>query len=130
MNKQIDGIPADVMEVLVGHSWPGNIRELQNFIERSVILTDGDTLRPPLEGLQQQTSGINSPEPMTLEPEPVTLKEVERHHIRKALERANWVIGGARGAAVRLGMKRSTVYSHMQKLGIFRAQERAKAFGD
>jgi formate hydrogenlyase transcriptional activator len=101
MNKQIDGIPADVMEVLVGHSWPGNIRELQNFIERSVILTDGDTLRPPLEGLQQQTSGINSPEPMTLEPEPVTLKEVERHHIRKALERANWVIGGASGAAVR-----------------------------
>jgi DNA-binding NtrC family response regulator len=101
MNKQIDGIPADVMEVLVGHSWPGNIRELQNFIERNVILTDGNTLHPPLEGLRQQTSGINSPEPMTLEPEPVTLKEVERHHIRKALERANWVIGGASGAAVR-----------------------------
>src|SRR5258708_13201549 len=55
MNKQIDGIPADVMEVLVGHSWPGNIRELQNFIERNVILTDGNTLHPPLEGLKQQT---------------------------------------------------------------------------
>ena len=59
MNKQIDGIPADVMEVLVGHSWPGNIRELQNFIERNVILTDGNTLHPPLEGLRQQTSVLS-----------------------------------------------------------------------
>jgi DNA-binding NtrC family response regulator len=98
--------------------------------QRSVVLTDGNTLRAPLEGLRHQTIEINSPEPITLEPEPVTLKDVERHHIRKALERANWVIGGATGAAVRLGMKRSTVYSRMQKLGIFRVQRPGNAFGD
>src|SRR5258708_7886949 len=114
MNKQIDRIPTDVMEALVDHSWPGNIRELQNFIERSVILADGNTLRPPLEGLRQ-TAGIESLEPITLE-------EAERVHIRKMLEQANWVVAGPRGAAVRLGMKRSTVYFRMRRLGIFRAQ--------
>jgi formate hydrogenlyase transcriptional activator len=106
------------MEALVGHSWPGNIRELQNFVERSVILTDGNTLRPPLEGLRQ-TAEIDSLEPITLE-------EADRHHIRKTLEQANWVVAGPKGAAVRLGMKRSTVYSRMQKLGIFRANQVAE----
>jgi formate hydrogenlyase transcriptional activator len=114
MNKQIERIPTDVMEALVDHSWPGNIRELQNFIERSVILADGNTLRPPLEGLRQ-AAGIESLEPITLE-------EAERVHIRKTLEQANWVVAGPRGAAVRLGMKRSTVYFRMRRLGIFRAQ--------
>jgi formate hydrogenlyase transcriptional activator len=113
MNKQIERIPKDVMEALVDHSWPGNIRELQNFIERSVILADGNTLRPPLEGLRQ-AAGIESLEPITME-------EAERVHIRKTLEQANWVIDGPRGAAVRLGMKRSTVYFRMRKLGIFRS---------
>src|ERR1700751_1880988 len=113
MNKQIERIPTDVMEALVDHSWPGNIRELQNFIERSVILTDGDTLRAPLKGLQQ-TAEFDSLKPITIE-------EVERHHIRKTLEQANWVVAGPSGAAVRLGMKRSTVYFRMRKLGIFRA---------
>jgi formate hydrogenlyase transcriptional activator len=112
MNKHIERIPTEVMEALVGHSWPGNIRELQNFIERSVILTDGNTLRPPLEGLQQ-TGEIDSPESITVE-------EAERDHIRKTLEQTHWVIAGPRGAAVRLGMKRSTVYSRMRKLGISR----------
>jgi transcriptional regulator with GAF, ATPase, and Fis domain len=113
MNKHIEQIPTDVMEALVGHSWPGNIRELQNFIERSVILADRNTLRPPLEGLRQ-ASGIESLQPITME-------EAERVHIRKALEQANWVIAVPRGAAVRLGMKRSTVYFRMRKLGIFRS---------
>ena len=113
MNKQIKGIPTEVMGALAGHSWPGNIRELQNFIERSVILADGNTLRPPLEGLRQ-AAGIESLEPITME-------EAERVHIRKTLEETNWVIAGPRGAAVRLGMKRSTVYFRMRKLGIFRA---------
>ena len=114
MNKQIERIPTDVMEALVDHSWPGNIRELQNFIERSVILADGNTLRPPLERLRQ-AAGIESLEPITLE-------EAERVHIRKTLEQANWVVAGPRGAAVRLGMKRSTVYFRMRRLGIFRAE--------
>jgi formate hydrogenlyase transcriptional activator len=112
MNKQIKRIPAEVMEALVDHSWPGNIRELQNFIERSVILADGNTLRPPLEGLRQ-AAGIESLEPITME-------EAERVHIRKTLEQTNWVIAGPRGAAVRLGLKRSTVYFRMRKLGISR----------
>src|SRR6201987_2876211 len=102
MNKQIKQIPTDVMEALVDHSWPGNIRELQNFIERSVILADANTLRPPLEGLKQ-AAGIESREP-------ITMQEPERVHIRKTLEETNWVIAGPRGAAIRLGMKRSTVY--------------------
>jgi formate hydrogenlyase transcriptional activator len=118
MNKQIEMIPTEVMETLVGHSWPGNIRELQNFIERSVILSDGNTLRPRLEELWQ-TPEIDS---LT----PVTLKEAERHHIRKTLEQVHWVIGGPRGAAARLGMKRSTVYARMQKLGIFRVNQIAE----
>ena len=115
MNKQIEMIPTEVIKLLVNHSWPGNIRELQNFIERSVILSNGNTLRPRLEELRE-TAEIDS---LT----PVTLKEAERHHIRKTLEQVHWVIGGPRGAAARLGMKRSTVYARMQKLGIFRASQ-------
>src|ERR1700731_1585253 len=113
MNKQIESIPTDVMEALVDHSWPGNIRELQNFIERSVILADGNTLRPPVEEFRE-AAGIESLEPVTME-------EAERVHIRKTLEQANWIIAGPRGAAVRLGMKRSTVYFRMRKLGISRS---------
>ena len=117
-HKQIEFIPTEVMEALEGHSWPGNIRELQNFIERSVILTNGNTLRPPLGGLQQNAE-IDALEPLTL-------KEAERHHICKTLEQADWVIGGPRGAALRLGLKRSTLYARMQRLGISRATLIAK----
>jgi formate hydrogenlyase transcriptional activator len=103
------------MEALVDHSWPGNIRELQNFIERSVILANGNTLRPPI-GELRQTTEIDSFQP-------ITLHEVERHHICKTLEQAHWVIGGPSGAALRLGLKRSTLYARMQKLGIFKANQ-------
>ena len=116
MNKQIEEIPTGVMEALVGHSWPGNVRELQNFIERSVILTAGNTLRPPLEGMRQ-TAEIESLEPTTLE-------ELERYHIRKTLDHTRWVVAGAKGAAARLGIKRSTLYFRMKKLGIVRCQRR------
>ena len=112
MNKRIGGIPTEVMGALAGHSWPGNIRELQNFIERSVILTEGNILSPPLEGLRQVARLVSG--------EPITMEEAERVHIRKTLEETNWVIAGPRGAAVRLGMKRSTVYYRMRKLGISR----------
>jgi len=115
MNKRIEWIPTDVMEAMTAHCWPGNIRELQNFVERSVILADGNTLTPPLAGLQE-TIEIHPPIPTTLE-------EVERHHIRKTLEQAHWIVGGPRGAALRLGLKRSTLYARMQKLGIFRASQ-------
>jgi len=115
MHKQIEWIPREVMEALVDHSWPGNIRELQNFIERSVILANGKTLRPPI-GELRQTTEIDSLQP-------ITLQEVERHHICKTLEQAHWVIGGPTGAALRLGLKRSTLYARMQKLGIFKANQ-------
>jgi len=115
LNKQIEGIPTEVMEALVAHSWPGNVRELQNFVERSVILTAGNTLRPPLEGLQQ-TAEIESPKP-------ITMQEAERNHIRKTLEHTRWVVAGAKGAAARLGIKRSTLYFRMKKLGIVRCND-------
>jgi len=112
MQKRIETIPSKVMEALIVHPWPGNIRELQNFIERSVILTAGTILCAPLEGLTQ------SVEPDALEP--VTLEDAERCHIRKILAQTKWVIAGPRGAARRLGLKRSTLYFHMQRLGISR----------
>ncbi len=115
MHKQIEWIPREVMEALVDHSWPGNIRELQNFIERSVILANGNTLRPPI-GEFRKTTEIDSLQP-------ITLQEVERHHICKTLEQVHWVIGGPSGAALRLGLKRSTLYARMQKLGIFKANQ-------
>jgi transcriptional regulator with GAF, ATPase, and Fis domain len=118
LRKRITAISEEFMAALTRHSWPGNVRELQNFIERSVILTDGSTLRLPAGALKQAVE-IESPEPTTLE-------EVERHHIRKALEQTHWVVGGPRGAANRLGLKRSTLYARMQKLGILKLKQLAE----
>jgi formate hydrogenlyase transcriptional activator len=86
MNKQIESIPTEVMEALVGHSWPGNIRELQNFIERSVILTSGNALRPPLEELKR----VAEPESFAA----ITLHDAERDHILKTLRQTRWVVAG------------------------------------
>jgi len=108
MNKQIETIGADDMEALLDHDWPGNIRELQNFVERSVILTPGRVLKPPISELLRRRSVSK----------PVTLKECEREHILKAIEEANWVIAGPHGAAARLGMARSTLMYRMRKLSI------------
>jgi formate hydrogenlyase transcriptional activator len=113
MQKHIEQIPAEAMNALSSHSWPGNIRELQNFIERSVILTTEKTLRPRLEGLVQTTK--------TDLPEATTLEDAERNHIRKTLKQTNGVVAGSNGAAARLGVKRSTLYFRMHKLGISRA---------
>jgi formate hydrogenlyase transcriptional activator len=115
MQKRIDEIPVEAMNALNDHSWPGNIRELQNFIERSVILTTGKTLCPRLEGLRQAAEHGS--------PEAITLKEAQRDHIRKTLKQTNGVVGGPHGAAARLGMRRSTLYFHMQKLGISRSRK-------
>jgi formate hydrogenlyase transcriptional activator len=115
MGKQVDEVPAEVMQALVSHAWPGNIRELQNFIERSVILTSGNVLRPPLAALNC-AAGAESLGAITLE-------DAERDHIRKTLEHTRWVVAGPNGAAARLGIKRSTLYFRMQKLGISRSQQ-------
>jgi formate hydrogenlyase transcriptional activator len=113
MNKQIDNISRETMSALVSHDWPGNIRELQNFIERSVILTSGNALHSPLTSLES----VATVESMGA----TTLEEAERSHIIKILEQTRWVVSGPNGAAARLGIKRSTLYFRMQKLGISRA---------
>jgi len=113
LNKQIESIPADAMQALIHWDWPGNIRELENFIERSVILTAGRTLSPPLAELASRT-------PSQLAA--ATLEGVEREHIVRMLREAGGVIAGANGAANRLGMKRTTLQSRMQKLKINRRE--------
>ena len=115
MDKQIEHIAPETMSALVSHQWPGNIRELQNFIERSVILTSGNVLHPPLASLK------SAPEVESLGA--ATLEDVEREHIRKTLEQTRWVVAGPNGAAARLGIKRSTLYFRMQKLGISRTKK-------
>jgi formate hydrogenlyase transcriptional activator len=112
LGKAIDQVPGDVMETLKAHHWPGNIRELQNFIERSVILSDGTVLCSPVAELEQ-SAGAESLGA-------TTLHDAERDHILKILKQARWVVAGPSGAAARLGIKRSTLYFRMQKLGISR----------
>jgi formate hydrogenlyase transcriptional activator len=113
MDKPIDHIAPDTMSALASYAWPGNIRELQNFIERSVIVTSGNVLQPPLATLQSSTGAESLGA--------VTLEDAERDHIRKILEQTRWVVAGPNGAAARLGIKRSTLYFRMQKLGISRS---------
>jgi formate hydrogenlyase transcriptional activator len=113
MGRQIENVPPEIMSALSSYQWPGNIRELQNFIERSVILSSGTVLRPPLAELK------HSPESESLGA--ITLEDAEREHIRKTLEHTRWVVAGPHGAAERLGVKRSTLYFRMRKLGISRS---------
>jgi formate hydrogenlyase transcriptional activator len=113
MGKRIERISPDTMSALSSHRWPGNIRELQNFIERSVIVTSGNVLCPPLTSLKNAAE--------TDSQEATTLEDAERNHIRKVLEQTRWVVSGPNGAAARLGIKRSTLYFRMQKLGISRS---------
>jgi formate hydrogenlyase transcriptional activator len=115
MGKQIEEITPETMCALNSHLWPGNIRELQNVIERSVILTSGTTLHAPLAELKRSAE--------TESFEAITLEEAERDHIRKTLERTRWVVSGPNGAAARLGLKRSTLYFRMQRLGISRSNK-------
>jgi len=112
MGKQIEHIPPDTMSKLIAYQWPGNIRELQNFIERSVIVTSGDVLQPPLTSLNSATAAESTGA--------ITMEDAERDHILKTLEHTRWVVSGPNGAAARLGIKRSTLYFRMQKLGISR----------
>ena len=114
MNKDIESIPTEVMEELQRWHWPGNIRELENFIERSVILTHGPALFAPLAELRIVSS--------KREQSARTLHEIEREYILRTLRETGGVIAGVHGAALRLGMKRTTLQSRMQKLGITREE--------
>src|SRR6266436_4014495 len=120
MKKNVERVPNEAMEMLLTHPWPGNVRELQNFIERAVILSPGKVLRPPLAELQRS----NGPEAsaQSAAPKAKSLKDAEREHILQALAETNWVVGGPKGAAARLGLLRTTLIYKMQRLGISRAQ--------
>ncbi len=115
MNKQIDTICSESLQALVRYAWLGNVRELQNVIERAVILSNGPVLKVPFSELEQPTTnGKGSPG------KEGTLEESARKHILAVLEETNWVMSGPRGAAARLGLKRTTLQYRMTKLGIFR----------
>jgi formate hydrogenlyase transcriptional activator len=116
MNRTIDTIPPETMNALVRYPWPGNIRELQNFIERAVILSPGSVLRAPVGELASSAGHKSAPVPIN------GLAQVERDHILRALEASNWVVGGPSGAAAQLGMKRTSLVYRMQKLGISRTR--------
>ena len=110
MDRGIETIPSETMDALVDWHWPGNVRELENFVERSVILTDGTALRAPLAEFRAE--GLSSPDP--------SLEGAEREHILRVLRETRGMISGPRGAARRLGLKRTTLQSKMQRLGITR----------
>ena len=112
MNKRIESIPSETLDALTRYHWPGNVRELENLIERAVILSAGPALRVPLAELKPPAEAATEAL--------VTLEAAERQHILRALEETNWVLGGPRGAATRLGMKRTTLQSRMSKLKITR----------
>ena len=112
MDRRIETIPDEIMRALVRWEWPGNIRELENFVERSVILTKGSTLRAPISELEM---------PPEIEDDPgASLESAEREHILRILREAKGVIAGTNGAAARLGLKRTTLNSKLKKLGIER----------
>jgi formate hydrogenlyase transcriptional activator len=111
MNRIIDTVPSEAMNVLTRYHWPGNIRELQNLMERAVILSLGPVLKVPLAGLEDRPASAAAMEIVTLE-------AAERRHITDALRATNWVVGGPKGAATLLGMKRTTLQWRMVKLGI------------
>jgi formate hydrogenlyase transcriptional activator len=125
LNKTVEYVPADAMDALANYSWPGNIRELENLIERAVLLSPGKELRVPLSELKSATlaaAGVDpSPASFTSSASSVsTLEEADRHHILRALRQTEWRIAGPKGAAALLGMKRTTLQARMRKLGIRR----------
>ncbi|MGB7468721.1 MAG: sigma 54-interacting transcriptional regulator [Candidatus Acidiferrum sp.] len=112
LDRSIDSIPDEVMEVLKAHDWPGNIRELRNFIERAVVFSPESVLRLPLADLKQMTKQQSA------ESASRTLADAEREHILQVLKQTDWTIGGMHGAASRLGLPRTTLVYKMRKLGI------------
>jgi formate hydrogenlyase transcriptional activator len=128
LNKTVEYVPAEAMDALVNYAWPGNIRELENLIERAVLLSPGKELRVPLSELKASAlaaSGNISADQSLFSPSPAavpitTLEEAERQHILRALRQTEWRIAGPKGAAAILGMKRTTLQARMRKLGIRR----------
>src|ERR1700730_11651948 len=124
MKKAIDTIPSAAMDALCRYYWPGNIRELQNVIERAVIVSTGSALRVDVSDLKLRNRGLSAEEPsspkLTNGNLDDVLQETERQQILKALKQSNWIVAGPNGAASHLGMKRSTLQQRIRKLGIVR----------
>ncbi len=126
VNKKIETIPTGTMQALVRYSWPGNIRELQNVIERAVLVSNGPVLKVPLSDLKSRAAvaapAATTPANFVLKDgaQPIrdVLEDVERKQITAALEQSRWIVAGPNGAAARLGLKRSTLQLRMKKLGI------------
>ncbi|GAB7195448.1 formate hydrogenlyase transcriptional activator FlhA [Dickeya oryzae] len=127
MNRTIDSIPSDMLRQLSRLPWPGNVRELENVVERAVILTRGTTLNLHMDELQHHLSPLDVPKPAhheimpTVEPTPVPQEaddESERERIIRVLRETNGIVAGPKGAAARLGLKRTTLLSRMQRMGI------------
>jgi transcriptional regulator with GAF, ATPase, and Fis domain len=115
MDKKIDHIPPETMFALSSYPWPGNIRELQNLIERAVILSNEGVLSNPLS-----TQRMPETNQVAVSTAPTTLRDSERTLIVHTLEEVGWLVGGANGAAAKLGLKRTTLINKMKKLGISR----------
>ena len=125
LNKKIESVPTEAMNALIDYSWPGNIRELQNVIERAVLVSNGPLLRISMSDLKTRASTKpratkSATESAPDEPQPIrdVLEDVERRQILAALEQSHWIVAGPNGAAARLGLKRSTLQLRMKKLGI------------
>jgi transcriptional regulator with GAF, ATPase, and Fis domain len=130
MKRHIGVISPETMAAFSSYSWPGNIRELQNLVERAVILAQGGVLPNPLPKCVVPIVSTRSIETMSGDPElavPMTLRESERALILQALESAGWRLGGPKGAAVKLGLHRTTLIYRMKKLGIERPLRRANS---
>ena len=118
MNRRIESVPIATLDALIHYDWPGNVRELQNFLERSVILSPGPTLKAPVENLAGNCSNVID------HAAGFTLEEAETRHIIGVLRQVNWVLAGPKGAAEKLGLKRTTLISKMRRLGITRPELR------
>src|SRR4029077_16678867 len=122
MNRSVETIPSETMNALVRYDWPGNIRELQNVIERAVIVSTGPVLKAPLDDLRTRVPSAEASNGGGASEDGGNmrgvLEDAERKQILAALKQANWVLAGPSGAAALLGMKRSTLQAHMQRLGI------------
>lgn len=118
IKKDVSIVPPAAMEVFKRYSWPGNVRELQHFVERSVVISEGNVLQAPVAELERLIEKRQHASRRSLSPR--TLKDLERDSILQALKESHWVVGGPNGAAAKLGVKRTTLASRMERLGIWR----------
>jgi formate hydrogenlyase transcriptional activator len=112
LNKVVEDIAPETMDAMIAYDWPGNIRQLQNFVEHGVIVSQGPLFEPPLDQLRSESHAEDLPRTRK------TLEDATRDHIVQTLEETRWVVGGRHGAAARLGIARTTLLSKMRRLGI------------